>query len=276
MSEMETIDRVDFPANQFTLATDLRRLGLGPGMMVLVHTSLSALGWVCGGPVSVIKALIEVLGPDGTLIMPSHSGDLSDPAAWRNPPVPAAWVQLIRDTMPAYDPAWTPTRQMGCVAELFRTLPNVRRSMHPAESFAGHGPQAGSIIESHALAYCLGETSPLARLYDLDGHVLLLGVGYENNTSFHLAEYRVPERRPIRQGAPVHIDGRRVWVEYDDLELDDAPFGEIGQLFEATGAVSVGKVGVGTARLFKQRLAVDFATHWLKTRVESVDTSSSL
>lgn len=79
------------PVTEQSLAEDLRALGVGREMVVLVHSSLSALGWVCGGPVAVVRALLWALGADGTLVMPAHSGGLSDPSLWRSPPAPAAW-----------------------------------------------------------------------------------------------------------------------------------------------------------------------------------------
>lgn len=263
MSEADAIARVSTPNTRNSLADDLRRLGVTPGMVVLVHSSLSALGWVCGGQVAVVQALMDVITPDGTLVMPTHSGNLSDPAEWSTPPVPESWWQPIRETMPAYDPRVTPTYGMGQTVEAFRTWPGVLRSSHPQLSFAAWGRHAAQITAGHGLDDSLGESSPLARIYDLDGWVLLLGVGYENNTSFHLAEYRSGVRQPTQPGAPMMEDGRRVWKRFRDIALDSGPFAEIGQDYEAAGgAVRVGRVGAGQCRLFRQRPAVDYAVEW--------------
>ncbi|MFN8456819.1 MAG: AAC(3) family N-acetyltransferase [Anaerolineae bacterium] len=158
--EAEVIQKTgNAPITVDLLAQHLTRLGVQPGMTLLVHSSLSALGWVCGGPVAVILALEQVLGPQGTLVMPTFTGDLSDPAEWRNPPVPPAWHEIIRQTMPAYDPHLTPTRWMGAVAECFRKQPGVQRSTHPQSSFAARGPQAKFIITPHPLTCGLGVTA---------------------------------------------------------------------------------------------------------------------
>lgn len=265
MSEETAIAAVDSPRTRLSLGADLTALGLQPGMTVLVHSSLSSLGWTCGGAVAVIQALLDVLTPQGTLVMPAHSS-LSDPAFWEHPPVPAAWWPVIRDHMPAYDPLLTPTWGMGQVAELFRTWPGVLRSDHPADSFAAWGREAPVITSGHSLEFGLGEASPLARIYDLDGWVLLLGVGYDNNTSFHLAEHRAPGLKQMTQAAPITVDGRRVWKSYSTADYSVDGFAEIGEALEKTGAVHLGKVGSATARLFPQRPAVDLAARWLADR----------
>ncbi|AUB39986.1 aacC, aminoglycoside 3-N-acetyltransferase [Nostoc flagelliforme CCNUN1] len=263
MSESKVILKTPSPRTRQSLAKDLLDAGLTPGMNVIVHSSLSSLGWVCGGAVAVIQALMDVITPAGTLVMPTHSGDLSDPSMWQAPAVPADWWSIIYETMPAFDPKVTPTKGMGKIVEAFRTWQGVVRSSHPTASFAAWGKHAEEIIFDHALDNSLGESSPLARLYELNGWVLLLGVGYDRCTSFHLAEYRVDRTQQVSKGAPVLEAGVRVWKYYSDIEFDNDCFVEIGETLEQTGHVKVSTVGSAQTKLFPIRNAVDFAVNWL-------------
>jgi len=264
MSESKVVINTPSPRTCQSLATDLLNAGLNSGMTVIVHSSLSSLGWVCGGSVAVVQALINVITPAGNLVMPSHSGDLSDPANWQEPSVPSEWWTIIRETMPAFDPKVTPTRGMGRIVETFRTWENVQRSSHPQVSFVAWGKDAEKIVSHHSLDYSLGENSPLAHLYNLDAWVLLLGVGYENCTSFHLAEYRVGRGQQVKKGAPILEAGRRVWKWFTDIDFDTSYFVEIGEAFEQTGYVQTSTVGSAQIKLFKVRNAVDFAVTWLR------------
>ncbi len=263
MGEQRIIQETPWPRTRESLGRDLRSLGVEAGMTLLVHSSLSSLGWITGGPVTVVQALMDVITPAGTIVMPTHSSGYSDPAKWENPPVPQSWWQVIYDTMPAFDPQITPTAFMGQIVETFRTWPMVVRSAHPTVSFAAWGQHAEQITAGHSLDYSLGEKSPLARIYDLYGWILLLGGGYERCTSFHLAEYRAPYSRQTMEGSPMLEDEKRVWKTYQDIVLDSDLFPEIGSEFERTGLVKVARVGSAEAKLLPQHPAVDFATQWL-------------
>jgi aminoglycoside 3-N-acetyltransferase len=253
------------PVTRHGLATDLAALGVAPGSTLLVHSSLSSLGWVTGGPHAVVLALLDVLGPDGTVVVPTHSGDLSDPATWEHPPVPESWWPVIRESMPAFDPLLTPTRKMGAIPETVRHLPGAVRSRHPAYSFCAAGPRAVEVTDGHTLAYGLGEGSPLARCYDLGADVLLLGVGHGNNTSLHLAEARGGAVGSVTRGAPVLVDGVRRWVTFDDFDVDTDDFEAVGAAVGAAGLERTGTVGCGTGRLLSQPALVDFAAHWFRS-----------
>lgn len=255
------------PVTVQSLVDDLRVLGVQPGTILIVHSSLSRLGWVAGAAHAVVLALLQAVGAAGTLLMPTHSTHLTDPAGWRHPPVPRAWWPVIRAQTPAFDPALTPTRNMGAVVECFRHLPGVVRSEHPTVSFAAHGPAARRLTTDHGLAYGLGEHSPPARVYELDGQVLLLGVDHANNTSLHLAEYRAsfPGKRWVTQASPLLVAGQHRWVSYPDLDGDSSDFARLGEDFAAEpGREQRGAVGSGLARLMSQRAVVDFAVRWME------------
>jgi aminoglycoside 3-N-acetyltransferase len=252
------------------LTTDLRALGVTAGMTLIVHSSLKAIAnWVIGGAQAVILALEAAIGEEGTLVMPTMSGELSDPADWQHPPVPSAWWELIRQEMPPFMADLTVTREMGLIAETFRKQDGALRSSHPRTSFAARGKHAAEITANHRLESALGEDSPLARIYDLNGHVLLLGVGHGNNTSLHLAEERAhyPGKRMMRIGAPLLVDGERRWIVVEELDGDDGDFVQIGADFtQDSGLVRQGKVGQATALLMPQRPLVDYGVRWMEQR----------
>ncbi|NCC77433.1 MAG: GNAT family N-acetyltransferase [Clostridia bacterium] len=242
----------------------LQSLGVGPGQTLIVHSSMKKIGWIIGGARTVVDALLFVLGPTGTLVMPAQSGDNSEPSHWVAPPVPPSWWPLIRDLTPAFDPQTTPLRRMGAIADCFWHYPGVLRSNHPLDSFIARGPEAAGLVATQPLEAGLGEQSPTAKLYDLDAHVLLLGVDYDNCTVMHLAEYRSRSRISVRQGSAIFEYGQRVWREYQDLALDSDEFIHPGRLLDDSVRVSKGKIGLADCHLFKVRDAVDETANWLR------------
>jgi len=264
MSEADTIHASgDLPVTREELVADLRALGVNGERPVLVHSSLSRLGWVCGGAQAVLEALHQVLGSQATLVLPAFSGDMSEPSHWQHPPVPEPWWPIIRANMPAFDPARSPTRMMGAIANSFRGWPGVERSNHPHDSFCACGPKTARILHPHPLTDGFGEESPLARLYEEDARILLLGVTHSNNTSLHLSEHRAEwsGKRRATSGAAIMKKGERVWQEFEFLYSDDADFARIGEAFGDRQAR--GKVGRGEALWMSQREIVDFGAAWM-------------
>ena len=241
------------------------KLGLHKGQTVVVHTSLSAIGYVCGGAQTVIEALTDTVGETGTIMMPTQSWKNLDPEDGVHWTVPEQYWQIIRDNWPAYDKRITPTNTMGAVAEMFRSWPGSVRSDHPARSVAAWGKYAEYLTSDHDLSNIFGEGSPIGKLYELDGDVLLIGVDYDKNTSIHLADVRAtyPGKHNCIEHSAVIENGKRIWKEYETLFVDGEDFVDIGKAFEKTGSVKKGNLGGATLRLMSQRKLVDFATDWI-------------
>jgi aminoglycoside N3'-acetyltransferase len=213
------------------LADQLRALGVGPGGVLLVHTSFRAMRPVEGGPRGLIAALRDALGPAGTLVMPSWSGNDDQP----------------------FDPATAPASpDLGVVADVFWRLAGVRRSPH-CFAFAAAGPDAERItagalpIPPHAAA------SPVGRVHELGGRVLLLGVGHDADTTLHLAEllagvpYRVPKHCTVLR------DGRPVRIDYGENDHCCARFALVDDWLRARNLQTEGRVGRAHARLARSR-----------------------
>lgn len=152
------------------LCTCMQNLGVRHGGVLLVHSSLSALGYVPGGGRTVIEALQNVVGPTGTLAFPTHTWE------WMDAGLRAFDVNTAKGCV-------------GTIAEIFRRLPDAKRSLHPTHSVAALGPLAVELIKEHELAETpCGMGTPYAKLLDLKGQILLIGCGLEANTAFHTIE----------------------------------------------------------------------------------------
>lgn len=244
----------------------LKETGVRNGQTIMVHTSLKSLGFVCGGAQTIIEALIESVGRDGTIMMPAQSWKNLDPASGVHWEEPVEWWDIIRENWPAYDKDITPTNTMGAVAEMFRKWPGTLRSDHPARSVAANGKNAEYLTSGHDLSDIFGESSPIGKLYALNGYVLLLGVGYDKNTSLHLADVRAeyPGKHNCTEYSAIKENGKRVWKEYSTLYVDGEDFTRIGEDFEKEFLVKQTILGNGTMKFMKQRELVDFAVKWIE------------
>lgn len=224
------------------VADQLRALGVREGSVLLVHTSFRAVRPVEGGPTGLIEALRAVLGPRGTLVIPSWSGCDDE----------------------AFDPASTPANaDLSVVADTFWRLPGVVRSNH-LQAFAAAGPHARSITADPLPLPPHIPASPVGRVHDFDGQVLLLGVGHDANTTLHLAEliadvpYRVPRYCTVRR------DGQLVRINYAENDHCCARFALADDWLRASKLQSEGQVGHAHARLARSRDIVAAALDHLR------------
>jgi aminoglycoside 3-N-acetyltransferase len=163
---------------------------------------------------------------------------------------------------------------MGRLAEEVRVTPEAVRSTHPQTSFAALGPLAARITSGHALDCLLGERSPLGRLYEEEAYVLLLGVGFEVCSAFHLSEARQPGAVRRRYDCRIMTEDGPQWTAFLDVDHYDTDFGALGHWLEASepprqSPLARGAVGGADSRLFPLRWAVDRAADWLAEHRDS-------
>ena len=218
------------------LIAELRSLGVRPGGVLLVHTALSKVGSSPGG---LIDALLAAVGPEGTLVMPSMADD---------------------DDVP-FDPKSIPCRAVGVVADTFWRMPGVLRSDNP-HAFAAFGPQAARITQPHPIDIPHGVDSPPGRVFDLNGSVLLLGVGHDCNTTLHVAEAIAGVRYRQPKYATVLENGRPKRYEYGETDHCCERFALLDEWLGEKQRR--GKVGNADARLFRSRDAVAAALAGLR------------
>lgn len=223
------------------LEAQLSALGVEEGGVLLVHTSFRAVRPVEGGPLGLIRALQAVLGPGGTLVMPT-----------------------MTDGESVFDPRKTPTTDMGVVAETFWRQPGVLRSTHPGGSFAAAGPRAAAICAEQPLSPPHGPDSPVGRVHDLGGQVLLLGVTHSEDTTLHLAEAIARVPYSVSHPTVVVVDGKPKSVLIAETDHCCRGFRAADAWLRARGAQREGRVGNAEARLASARDIVEVALFQLR------------
>jgi aminoglycoside 3-N-acetyltransferase len=265
--EKLVVDHTKVPVTKSQIIQDLRRLGLRAGDTVIAHFAMGKIGWIVGGEVAVIDALMDLLTEQGTLVMPAHT-HLSggEPRLWKYPPVPESWWQIIRDENPPFRPESTPTSRLGRIPEAFRTYPRVLRSTHPQASFTAWGLHARTMTEGQKLDAPFCQDSALEKVYSLDGRVLLIGVGHLNNTILHYAEYKADLQNipRVSRAAALLENGERVWKTWEEIDHDSEDFPEIGEAYERSIRYEPRLVGQAESRLLSARGLVDYAIDWLR------------
>ncbi|GHH45042.1 aminoglycoside 3-N-acetyltransferase [Streptomyces candidus] len=280
MADMDLLKRSGGPVTRSRISRDLATLGLGDGDVVMFHTRMSAIGYVAGGPQTVIGALQDVVGTRGTLMVTCGWNDAPpyDFDTW-----PQAWQDALRAEHPAYDPALSEAdHHNGRLPEALRRRPGAVRSRHPDVGFAALGAAADALMADHPWNDPHGPGSPLARLVTHGGRVLLLGAPLDTMTLLHHAEAlaTAPGKRFVDYEQPVLVDGRRVWRRFRDIDSENGAFDYSAVVPEGQDAFEVmvrdmlaagigrrGSVGAAVSHLFEAAAVVDFATAWIEDRL---------
>jgi len=254
-----------------SLRADLRRLGIAAGDMVMVHAAMSRVGRLLNGPDALIGALLDAVGPGGTILAYTDWDAAYDALLDEDGRVPPEW----RDHIPPFDPARSRAiRDNGVLAEFIRTTPGARRSRNPGASVAAIGARADWLTADHPLDYGYGEGSPLARLVEAGGKVLMVGAPLDTMTLLHHAEHlaRLPGKRVRRVEVPFATPEGVHWRMIEEFEtgepvvpgLPDDYFATVVQAFLAAGSGAQGLIGEAPSVLVPADRICRFAVEWLE------------
>ena len=232
---------------------------------MIVHVSLSSLGWVIGGGVALLKALVRAVGTRGCVVAPTFTTYLTDPAMWVHRGVPPHWHAKIRSSLPGFDPNLHGAQPgIGRFAEIVRTAPDAVRSPHPLYSFAALGDGALPLLADSPQDWTLGCRGPLGRFAGAGGRVLAIGVAWwAKCTVFHLAEHMAdyPGRRMYTLPGRVAAVGADTWVATQQLVFHDGDFADLGR--HLAGLAVHGTVGAAPAAVLPAAAVADAAAAWL-------------
>jgi aminoglycoside N3'-acetyltransferase len=254
----------------------MRRLGVRPGDMLMVHASLRRIGPVEGGANGVIDALDETVGPQGTLLM-ILGAEIDH--EWVNKRPEAERETLLANVAP-YDPLMAPVLpEVGYLAEAFRVYPGTIVTDNPSGRFAARGARADELLRDAPWDDYYGPDSPLERFCNMAGKVLRLGADPETVTVLHHAEYLadVPEKRRVRRHYRVMgPDGpatRSVECLDDEFGIVDWDgedyFAIVVKAYLAEGRAKLGKVGNADSELIDARDIVDYGGRWMTANLST-------
>ncbi len=243
----------------------LEELCINSGDNIIVHCSLSKIGYLIGGVETLYRALKFRIGLSGNIIVPSQSIELSHPKTWRYPPLKKQFINKVSDGILGYDSQTTPVSpSLGVFCEYITMLKDTVRTQHPLYSFAINGKDSKKISKFQNLDLPFGSNSPLDWLYQNNGKILMIGTDFETNTSIHLAESKVFKANIIEEGK-IRKKGRDEWVKFKNVELgkyDDYTDIERIYLHKYMDFYKVKGIGNTSIRIFCLKSVVDFCIEY--------------
>lgn len=266
------------PVTLTQLVAAFESLGISRGGVLMAHCRLSSFGHVIGGLETMVRALLQVLGPGGTLM--ALTGWPHDPSPLAGWPEPVR--RAYRSDPPVFDPAVSGScREFGRLAERIRTWPGAQRSHHPEASFAAVGRQAAWLMSDQPWDHPYGPGSPLAKLVAAKGEIAMLGAPLETLTVLHHAEElaEVANKKLVKYEAPVKLGDDIVWREVNDIDTSVGafPYDRVipagADAFEIIAAEALGsgigrhhRIGDPDLHLFPAPDLVTFAVAWMERK----------
>jgi aminoglycoside 3-N-acetyltransferase len=266
----------DIPSYQTraSLQHDLNRIGIVRGDTIMVHAAMSKVGPMLNGPDALSMALLDVIGPEGTMVVYTSWDSVHDDLMDDEGRVLPEW----RKHVPGFDPyASRAVRMNGVIAEFIRTMPGARRSINPGASVAAVGKLSDWITADHPQDYGYGEDSPLAKLVELNGRVLMVGAPWDTMTLIHHADHlaALSDKRVLRYEVPFAGNDGTSWrfiEEFDTTEpvIEGLPENYIEQIvvaYVASGGGHLGMIGLASSLLVEAQPMLVFAIDWLEAHV---------
>ena len=237
----------------------LSSLGVQKGMVIFLQANMKKLGYITGGEQTLLEALMETVGYDGTIVMPSFTPQMADPSCLKQAIDRESW-ELVRKHAQPFDRRLSAPHKCDPLIHQFLRNEGVVRSYHPLYSFSAWGKYAKLICDKHPLHFGLNQDSPLGKVVEFNGFVLMLGCDYKDCVMFQLARYR-DAQQPIRIiSAPIEINKKRIWKDMLDLDYNYKNFDDVGEAMEDRYIVKTAMLNNGLCRLFSAREAQNLAT----------------
>ncbi len=259
--------------NKKDVLEKLKHLGVRKGMVLLVQANTKKLGHLIGGEQMLIEALMESVGYEGTIVMPTFTKELLDPACPGSKIARTYWNDVREYALP-FDKKLTVSKDGDLLTDQFLRNEGVVRSYHPLYSFAAWGKYAKVICNEHPLHFGLNEDSPLGKIVNFNGYVVTLGCEYNECVIFQLARHKVGNF-PIRIiSAPIKSNNCVQWKDMLDIDYEQQGIEEIGKNMEDKCVVKSCFIGSVKSHFFSSKEAVSSATTFFQIQNDEIRMST--
>lgn len=268
-----------------SLIRQCKEIGLSSGDTIMVHASLRSVGEILGGPDVLTGALLDSLGDEGTMMVYVGCQMPFDDVG--RGIYSADEEAFILEHCPPFEPAQSrASRDFGAFAEFFRTTPGAICSQNPGCRMAAIGSRAEWMLNNHALNYGLGIGSPLEKLCDVGGKVVLIGSDLDAVTLLHYAEAitPIPDKKIVHIRVPLFRSGERQWLDIEEYnsstgirDWPDRFFAEIVQKYlQHSSTAPHGLIGQATTYVLHAKELVEFAVPMMVETAKQLDAHKFL